>query len=59
LSRTPTRKRPARSNLSTTFGPALVAAGEPWVRWHDLRQFAQGYAADSGATVHELIARFG
>ena len=52
-------KRPVRSNLSTTFGPALVAAGAPRVRFHDLRHVAQVYAAEAGATLAELMARLG
>ena len=48
---------PARSNLSTTFGRALVAAGAPQVRFHDLRHVAQVYPAEAGATLPELMAR--
>ena len=50
---------PARSNLSTTFGRALVASGAPQVRFHDLRHGAQVYAAEAGATLPELMARLG
>ena len=59
LFRTATGTFPARSNLSTTFGRALVAAGTPQVRFHDLRHVAQVYAAEAGATLPELMARLG
>jgi len=59
LFRTATGTLPARSNLSTTFGRALVAAGPPLVRVHDLRHVAQVYAAEAGATLPELMARLG
>jgi len=59
LFRTATGTLPARSNLSTTFGRALVAAGAPQVRFHDLRHVAQVYAAEAGATLPELMARLG
>jgi integrase len=59
LFRTATGMLPARSNLSTTFGRALVAAGAPQVRFHDLRHVAQVYAAEAGATLPELMARLG
>ena len=59
LFRTASGTLPARSNLSTTFGRALVAAGAPQVRFHDLRHVAQVYAAEAGATLAELMARLG
>ena len=59
LFRTAAGTLPARSNLSTTFGRALVAAGAPQVRFHDLRHVAQVYAAEAGATLPELMARLG
>jgi len=59
LFRTATGTLPARSNLSTTFGRALAAAGAPQVRFHDLRHVAQVYAAEAGATLPELMARLG
>jgi integrase len=59
LFRTATGTLPARSNLSTTFGRALVTAGAPQVRFHDLRHVAQVYAAEAGATLPELMARLG
>ncbi len=57
LFRPATGTLPARSNLNTTFGRALVAAGAPQVRFHDLRHVAQVYAAEAGATLPELVAR--
>ena len=59
LFRTAAGTLPARSNLSRTFGRALVAAGAPEVRFHDLRHVAQVYAAEAGATLPELMARLG
>jgi hypothetical protein len=59
LFRTAAGTLPARSNLSLTFGRALVAAGAPQVRFHDLRHVAQVYAAEAGATLPELMARLG
>jgi len=59
LFRTATGTLPARSNLSTTFGRALVAAGAPQVRFHDLRHVAQVFAAEAGATLPELMTRLG
>jgi hypothetical protein len=47
LFRTAAGTLPARSNLSTTFVRALVAAGAPQVRFHDLRHVAQVYAAQA------------
>jgi integrase len=59
LFRTAAGTLPARSNLSSTVGRALVAAGAPQVRFHDLRHVAQVYAAEAGATLPELMARLG
>jgi len=59
LFRTAAGTLPARSNLSTTFSRALVAAGAPRVRFHDLRHVAQVFAAEAGATLPELMARLG
>jgi integrase len=59
LLRTAAGTLPTRSNLSTTFVRALVAAGAPQVRFHDLRHVAQVYAAEAGATLPELMARLG
>jgi integrase len=59
LFRTAAGTLPARSNLSTTFGRALIAAGAPQMRFHDLRHVAQVYAAEAGATLPELMARLG
>jgi integrase len=59
LFRTRAGTLPARSNLSSSFSRALVAAGAPRVRFHDLRHVAQVYAAEAGATLPELMARLG
>ena len=48
-----------RSNLSATFGRALVAACATQVCFHDLRHVAPVYAAEDGATLRELMARLG
>ena len=50
---------PARSNLGATWRRACVKAGVPHVRLHDLRHVAQVNAAEAGATLPELMARFG
>lgn len=50
---------PARSNLTEMLHRATVAAGVPRMRFHDLRHCAQVLAAESGATLAELMARMG
>jgi integrase len=50
---------PARSNLTTMLRRAMTAAGLEPVRFHDLRHCAQVLAAESGATLAELMARMG
>ncbi len=49
----------ARSNLMTMMRRAMDRAGVPRVRFHDLRHTAQVLAAESGATLAELMARMG
>jgi integrase len=50
---------PARSNLTEMLHRATTAAGVPAIRFHDLRHCAQVLAAESGATLAELMARMG
>lgn len=50
---------PARSNLTEMLHRATMAAGVPRMRFHDLRHCAQVLAAESGATLAELMARMG
>jgi integrase len=50
---------PARSNLTTMLARATSAAGLGSMRFHDLRHCAQVLAAESGATLAELMARMG
>ncbi len=49
--------RPA--TLYKVFYPAREAAGRPDLRWHDLRHTGAVRAADTGATLAELMARLG
>jgi integrase len=50
---------PARSNLTTMLRRATSAAGLAPMRFHDLRHCAQVLAAESGATLAELMTRMG
>jgi integrase len=50
---------PARSNLTTMLARATTAAGLGSMRFHALRHCAQVLAAESGATLAELMARMG
>jgi integrase len=50
---------PARSNLGATWRRACAKAGVLQVRLHDLRHVAQVYAAETGATLPELMSRLG
>jgi integrase len=50
---------PERTNLNASLRRAMVAAGAEPVRFHDLRHVAQVLAAESGATLAELMARMG
>lgn len=50
---------PARSSLTQMLHRATDAADVPTMRFHDLRHCAQVLAAESGATLAELMARMG
>ena len=45
--------------LYSVYRPARMAAGRPDLRWHDLRHSGAVWAAQSGATVAELMDRLG
>jgi integrase len=49
----------APSTLYRVFYPARAKAGRPDLRWHDLRHTAGTLAAQTGATLAELMARLG
>lgn len=49
----------APSTLYKVFYPARNAAGRPDLRWHDLRHTGAVLAAQTGATLAELMARLG
>lgn len=49
----------APSTLYRVFYPARRAAGRPDLRWHDLRHTGAVLAAQTGATLAELMARLG
>ena len=49
----------APSTLYRVFYPAREAAGRPDLRWHDLRHTGAVLAAQTGATMAELMARLG
>ena len=49
----------APSSLYKVWYPARDAAGLPNLRWHDLRHFSATMAAQSGATLAELMRRIG
>lgn len=49
----------APSSLYRVFYPARAAAGRPDLRWHDLRHTGAVLAAQSGATLAELMGRLG
>ena len=49
----------APSSLYRVFYPAREAAGRPDLRWHDLRHTGAVLAAQTGATLAELMARLG
>jgi len=49
----------APSTLYRVFYPARKAAGRPDLRWHDLRHTGAVLAAQTGATLAELMARLG
>lgn len=49
----------APSSLYRVYYPAREAAGRPDLRWHDLRHTGATLAAQTGATLAELMARLG
>lgn len=49
----------APSTLYRVFYPARAAAGRPDLRWHDLRHTGAVLAAQTGATLAELMGRLG
>ena len=49
----------APASLYRVFYPAREAAGRPDARWHDLRHTGAVLAAQTGATLAELMARLG
>lgn len=49
----------APSSLYAVFYPARKAAGRPDLRWHDLRHTGAVLAAQTGATLAELMGRLG
>lgn len=59
----PSRQDPhhhlAPASLYRVFYPAREAAGRPDARWHDLRHTGAVLAAQTGATLAELMARLG
>lgn len=48
-----------QSSLTKTFYPARRAAGRPDLRFHDLRHTGAVLAAQTGATIAELMGRLG
>jgi integrase len=59
----PSRNDPAehlrQSSLTRVFYPARKAAGRPDLRFHDLRHTGAVLAAQTGATLAELMGRLG
>ncbi len=59
----PSAKDPARhlapASLYRVYYPAREAAGRPDLRWHDLRHSGAVLAAQTGATLAELMGRLG
>lgn len=49
----------APSSLYRVYYPARAAAGRPDLRWHDLRHTGATLAAQTGATMAELMSRLG
>ena len=52
-------KAPTKKTAGHGFYAARVAAGRPDLRWHDLRHTGAVLAAQSGATLAELMGRLG
>jgi len=59
----PSKNDPAehlrQSSLARVFYPARAKAGRPDLRFHDLRHTGAVFAAQTGATMAELMARLG
>ena len=53
------RSQLAPSTLYRVYYPAREAAGRPDLRWHDLRHTGAVLAAQTGATLAELMGRLG
>jgi integrase len=52
-------RAPTRTRTGWGFYGARAAAGRPDLRWHDLRHTGAVWAAATGATLAELMARLG
>ena len=52
-------RAPTRTRAGWGFYGARAAAGRPDLRWHDLRHTGAVWAAATGATLAELMARLG
>jgi integrase len=52
-------RAPTRTRVGWGFYGARAAAGRPDLRWHDLRHTGAVWAAATGATLAELMARLG
>ena len=50
---------PRRNNFHRIWHKARVVAGVPHLHLHDLRHTGNGFAAETGATLRELMARMG
>lgn len=48
--------RPIDNFHTKAFKKAAVAAGVPWLRWHDLRHTGASWAVQRGVTLPELMA---
>ena len=55
----PKGARPARSNFHTIWNKAQHQAGVPHLHLHDLRHTGNTLAAETGATLRELMDRMG
>ena len=55
----PKGARPTRSNFHTIWSKARQQAGVPHLHLHDLRHTGNTLAAETGATLRELMDRMG
>jgi integrase len=53
------KDKTGRALAAWGFRAARIAAGRPDLRWHDLRHTGATLAAQSGATMRELMSRLG